>query len=192
LSKLARKRVIVAVLLTLPALIVLGALFIRPLLDIVWLSLCEKNLLRPTFGTRFVGLENFTWLLKQSAFRDGIYRSLIFTISVSIISISLSMVAALLMNFEFRGGKIAFALILLPWITSIITTSFIFKWLYNDRYGVINFLLVDIFHLLDHPVIWLGDHKTVMPAVMVVNVWKFLPFSMLVLTAALKQVSQNL
>lgn len=178
------------IVLLIPAIVLLAMLFVRPLVDLVSTSLTNKNLLRPN-RLDFIGLENYQWMLGEKKFYAALGRSLTFTCVVTVLSIVISMAAALLMNLEFRFKRVLFALILLPWVTSYMSSAFIFTLLYDYSYGVFNYLFSNVFGLLP-PQNWLGSLTTAMGSTIVVAVWHFLPFSILVLTNALKQVPQEL
>lgn len=177
-------------MLLIPALVILGFLFINPIISLVQTSLTNKNMLKPKSG-KFIGLENYIWMLTETDFWDSLGKSLTYTLSVTAASIIISMLIAMLMNFEFFGRRVCFALILLPWVTSYMASAFVYSLLYDYSYGVFNFLFTDLFRLNARQN-WLGDLKTVMGSVVTVAVWHFLPFSILVLTNAIKQVSSDI
>ena len=84
------------------------------------------------------------------------------------------------------GKRACFALILLPWVTSYMASTFVYTLLYDYSYSVFNFIFADMIGIIPRQN-WLGDLNTVMGTVMNVSVWHFLPFSILVLTNAIKQ-----
>ena len=176
--------------LLVPAIVILGLLFVNPILSLVQTSLTDKNLLKPKSGT-WIGLENYFWMLTEEDFWDALGKSMIYTVGVTGVSIVLSMMISLLMNFKFLGRRACFALILLPWVTSYMASAFVYTLLYDYSYGVFNFLLCDVLHLMPRQN-WLGDLATVMGSVITVSVWHFLPFSILVLTNAIRQVPMEL
>lgn len=184
------KRTLFGLALLAPAVILLALLFLRPMVDLIVTSLTNKNLLRPD-RINFIGLGNYSWMLSEASFWSACGRSLVFTVSVTVISIVVSMCIALLMNFEFKAKRALFALILLPWVTSFMSSAFVFTLLYDYSYGVFNYLLADVLKIAGTQN-WLGSQSTAMGATILVAVWHFLPFSILVLTNALKQVSTDL
>lgn len=173
-------------MLLIPAIVILGFLFINPIISLVQTSLTNKNMLKPKSG-KFIGLENYSWMFTETDFWDALGKSFLYTLGVTAASIVISMLIALLMNFEFLGRRACFALILLPWVTSYMASAFVYSLLYDYSYGVFNFLFTDLLKLTVRQN-WLGDLKTVMGSVITVAVWHFLPFSILVLTNAIKQV----
>lgn len=173
-------------LLLLPAILILGFLFISPIFSLLKTSLTNKNMLKPKSG-KFIGFENYIWMFTETAFWDSLSKSLLYTLGVTVASIVISMLLALLMNFDFFGRRTCFALILLPWVTSYMASAFIYSLLFDYSYGVFNYLFTDLLKWTARQN-WLGDLKTVMGSVITVAVWHFLPFSILVLTNAIKQV----
>ena len=181
-----RRNHLFGLMLLIPAMVILGFLFINPIIALVKTSLTNKNMLKPKSG-KFIGLENYIWMFTETDFWDALGKSLIYTLGVTVASIVISMLIALLMNFEFLGRRACFALILLPWVTSYMASAFVYTLLFDYSYGVFNFLFTDLLKLTARQN-WLGDLKTVMGSVITVAVWHFLPFSILVLTNAIKQV----
>ena len=184
------KRTLFGLALLAPAVILLALLFLRPMVDLVVTSLTNKNLLRPD-RLNYIGLDNYGWMFSEKEFWSSIGRSLVFTASVTVISIVVSMCIALMMNFEFKVKRVLFALILLPWVTSFMSSAFVFTLLYDYSYGVFNYLLSDVLGITGVQN-WLGSQSTAMGATVLVSTWHFLPFSILVLTNALKQVPADL
>jgi ABC-type sugar transport system permease subunit len=184
------KQTLFGLALLAPAVLLLALLFLRPMVDLILTSLTNKNLLRPD-RLNFIGLENYSWMFSEPSFWAAILRSLIFTLCVTAISVLISMGVALLMNFEFKVKRVLFALILLPWVTSYMSSAFVYKLLYDYSYGVFNYLFSDVLGLVGVQN-WLGATSTAMGASIAVAVWHFLPFSILVLTNALKQVPTEL
>lgn len=174
-----------------PSFAVLCLFLLWPCLQIVLLSLTNTNLLRPDRSAS-VGLANYQQLYQSVEFWSSLSRSLSFTSAVSVLSIVISYLIANLVNFEFRGRQVVYMLLFLPWVVSDVITAFVFRWNYDMMYGVFNYLLVDVLGILARPVSWLGNPDTVMAAVVVPTVWRFLPFSILVILAALKQVPGEL
>ncbi len=176
----------------LPAFIVLGIFLLWPCLQVIILSFTKTNLLQPDRAGRFIALQNYRWLYQDTGFWIACYRSLVFTFFSTVLSIFLSYCIAALVNFDFRGKSIVYAGLFLPWVISDVITAFVFRWNYDMTYGIFNYLLVNILHLLPEPISWLGSPDTALGAVIFASVWRFMPFSTLVILAALKQVSEEL
>jgi multiple sugar transport system permease protein len=172
----------------LPAFLLLCALLLWPCLQVVWLSFTKTSLLRPERTGAFAGIGNYLWLYAHAEFWIAVTRSVVLTVSTTVVSIALSYVIAVFLNRDFAGKPIVYVALFLPWAISDVITAFIFRWNYDMAYGITNYVLVDVLHVLSAPVSWLGTAGTAMPAVIVALVWRFMPFSTLVILAALKQV----
>lgn len=176
--------------LILPALLVLAMLFVRPAIELVITSLTNQNLLRPD-RLQFIGVKNYVQMFKNPDFWNALLNSMEFTILVTVFSIVISILIAVLMNHEFFLKRFLFALLLLPWVTSFMSSAFAFTLMYDYAYGVINYLFSDVLHIAKAQN-WLGQLDTAMIAVVIVSIWHFLPFSILVLSNALKQIPDEL
>lgn len=175
-----------------PTFFLLFCFLVWPTLQVILLSFTNSSLLRPEKGDVFNWGQNYVSLLTDSEFIGILIRSLVYTFSATAISLVLSYLTAVLVNFDFRGKGIAIALIFLPWVVSDVVVSFVFKWSYDMMYGIFNYLFYDLLHILSAPITWLGDRNTALLAVIIANVWKLLPFSTLSIIAALKQVPLEL
>lgn len=176
----------------LPAFSLLCLLLLWPCLQVLGLSFTRTNLLRPDRAGTFVGISNYFWLYTHAEFWISVARSLVLTFSTTIVSITLSYVVAALLMREFRAKSVLYAALFLPWVISDVITAFIFRWNYDMTFGIVNYVLVDLLHVLRAPISWLGTSETAMPAVVVALVWRFMPFSTLVLLAAMKQIPESL
>ncbi len=176
----------------LPAFIVLCIFLLWPCLQLLILSFTKTNMLRPDQAGKFIGLRNYINLYKNAEFWTAGYRSLVFTAIATVVSIVLSYLIASLVNFDFRGKSLVYAGLFLPWVISDVITAFIFRWSYDMTYGIVNYLLSETLHILSGPIPWLGRMDTAMPAVIIANVWRLMPFSTMVIIAALKQVPAGL
>ncbi|MEG1844371.1 MAG: sugar ABC transporter permease [Clostridia bacterium] len=186
--RLRERDCITAYALFIPTFCLLCLFLVWPTLNVLLISLTKSNLLRPEKGSVFNWGRNFVALFSDREFCFTVLRSLFYTFSATAVSLLLSYFTAVLVHREFRGKGLAIALLFLPWVVSDVVTSFVFKWSYDTMYGIFNYLLCDVLHVLKEPIAWLGNQHTAFPAVIVANIWKLLPFSTLSIIAALKQV----
>ena len=175
-----------------PAFALLIAFLIWPTLRVFLLSFTDSNLLRPKANKQFNWFKNYLWLFSNKEFLLTMFRSTIFTISATIISLVISYLIAVLIHVEFIGKGLVTALLFLPWVISDVVTAFVFKWNYDLMYGIINYFLFDLLHILSEPIAWLGNRYSSFPSVIIANIWRLLPFSTLTIIAALQQVPQEI
>jgi len=79
--------------------------------------------------------------------------------------------------------------VLLPYAMPTLVSVLVWKWMYNDVAGVLNYLANQA-KLTDHPILWLGDPHIALPSVIAVNVWRGFPFFVLTILAGLQTVPQ--
>ena len=89
----------------------------------------------------FNGIENFTKVLDSSAFGIVLQNTIIWTIFVVVLSTVLGFILALLLNNKFRGRKIARAIVVFPWATTLVIQASVWKFIIDTDYGALNTLL---------------------------------------------------
>ncbi|MEU7875908.1 sugar ABC transporter permease, partial [Dactylosporangium sp. NPDC049140] len=150
-------------LLTLPALALLGAVVLYPLAGALSTSLFRQSLVLP--GRSFVGLGNFRDVLAQN-FWPVLQNTLVFTVASTVVPVVLGFALALALNSRIRGRAVLRGLFLMPWVIPGVVVSFVWLWIFNANYGLLNGLLTTL-HLVDEPVSWLGQPGTAMAAIVV-------------------------
>jgi multiple sugar transport system permease protein len=180
-----------AYMLVLPSLLLLTMLNLFPLAQGIIASLQRQNMTRPN-PYEFVGLAHFAEaLFSEGSFWSSLLKTCIWTVGSVSGAYVLGLALALLLNLDIRGRNIFRALFLVPWVIPDVVTALVWKWLYNDEYGVINFLLRQL-HVINSPVHWLSDLNLAMPSVILAQIWKLYPLMTVVLLAALQNVPKEL
>ena len=175
--------------LLLPVLVVLAVLLAYPLASSFLLSFQNKTVGRPE--VHFIGLTNYARLVHDEYFRQAFVNTLVFTVVSISAKLLLGLLTALVLNERFHGRNVARGVILLPWALPTVVTLVIWSWMYNDMFGVLNFILVRV-GLLSQPHNWLGDPSTAMASVIAVNVWRGFPFFGLIILAGLQTIPAEL
>ncbi|CAM5219877.1 Inner membrane ABC transporter permease protein YcjO [Castellaniella defragrans] len=161
-----------------------------PLVKELALSFTDASLLSPNSAS-FVGLDNYRTLLEDSAIHNVFYVTAIYTIACVILSISLGLGAALLLDKGFRGRGVVRALVTIPWAAPPVAVALIFIWIYNGQYGIFTHLLQGLgIGGLDRS--WLDSPDFALPAILITTIWQIFPFSSVVLLAALQGVPEEL
>ncbi|OMQ45241.1 sugar ABC transporter permease [Ensifer sp. 1H6] len=176
-------------LLMLPLLAVMIAVIGWPLVDTVRLSFTDAKLV----GTegKFVGLDNYAKVLGGSNF----LRALVTTTWFAVVSVTAEMVigvlAALLLNQQFRGRTALRALMILPWALPTVVNATLWRLIYNPEYGALNAALTQI-GLIDSYRSWLGEPGSALTALIVADCWKNFPLVALIALAALQAVPRDI
>lgn len=177
-----------AAVLLLPTIVLLGLFIAYPFVKGVMLSVTDTKVGIPG---QFVGLDNFRKLWNDSIFHIAVYNTFLYTFVTTVFKLALGLWLALLLNRHFRGKAFVRAFILLPFIIPTVLSTFAWKWMFDPTFSVLNWML---FHLgLIHGRInWLGDPDLAMISVIIVNVWRGVPFFAITLLAGLQTISPEL
>jgi multiple sugar transport system permease protein len=186
-SPLEDERVLGWVLLA-PTILLLGFFIAYPFVKGVWLSLTNTTVGNP--GT-FVGLKNFVKIWNDSIFQRAAYNTFVYTGLATIGKLTLGMWLALLLNRHFRGKRLVRASMLLPFIVPTVLSTFAWKWMFDPTFSVLNWSLYHM-GLITTRIGWLTDPTLALLAIVLVNVWRGMPFYAITLLAGLQTVSPEL
>jgi ABC-type sugar transport system permease subunit len=180
---LARRRRVAGVAFVAPVFVFLCAVILFPLGHAFWTSLHRVRGLSATF----VGLQNYARVLGDDAFWHSLSISLVFTSSCVLLHMLLGLGLALVLH------RLAFArttlriLFLTPWMVAPAVGATVWLWLLEPQFGVLNYLLQSA-GLVEGHVAWLGHPDTALASVIAVDVWRGVPFVMLLMLAGLKTI----
>ncbi|MFG1804317.1 ABC transporter permease subunit [Micromonospora carbonacea] len=186
-----------AALFLAPMAVLVGSLILAP---IAW-SVVTSTTERHGQDSVFVGLANYAALADDEQFRTGVLNSFVFTAYAEVFKVVLGLSAALLLHRLRRGRAVLAGLLLLPWVVPTVVTAFSWRALLDPIFGSVNTLLTDSgigpllasAHLVDAwPAGWLSEASLAMPSVILVNVWKGVPFFTVAFLAGLKAIPADL
>ena len=174
-----------------PAIIYIVALVGLPFVMAFVYSVGDVKVGSDTY--HFVGLHNFTSVLKSPTFIRSLENSFIFTITSQILVLIGANTLALSLKDAFPGRRILRFLILLPWVAPVSIGSIGWKWILDSLYSVVNWVLVrmHVVNQFDTPV-WLGEPKLAMASVILVHTWHMLPFATVILLAGLTAIPRDI
>lgn len=175
-----------------PALLVLGLFFLLPVIGALALSLTDYDLyaLANIHNLRFVALQNYWALLHQPLFWSALGNTFYFVLVGVPLSMGASLAAALLLNSPLARIKPFFRTTLFaPVVTTVVAVSVIWRYLFNTKYGLVNYGLAEIGI---HPMDWLGDPHWAMPTIIAFAVWKNFGYNMIIFLAGLQAIPLDL
>ncbi len=176
--------------LTIPTLIAIFGVVLIPFFSSLWLSLQRRDIGRPQLDG-FVGLGNYAKLLHDPRFLNSLVLTIGFSLSSVILELILGIAIALVLNEHFRGRGFVRGLIILPWALPSIVAAAMWQWIFNADYGALNALLTQL-GLMDSYQVWLGDPTSARILIVLANVWKETPFTVLLVLAALQGIPKDL
>jgi len=174
-----------------PALLVMLLVIAYPVWFTIQLSFEKTSPSLSLADQTFVGFDNYWTILKSQSFRDVTVNTIIWTVFSTLFSFVLGLGCALALNRAFVGRGVMRAILLIPYVISAVAASYIWRWLYHSDFGVIGALAVQ-FGLTQHPINFLDNTTSVLPSLIVVNVWKEFSFAMIMLMAGLQTVPDQL
>jgi multiple sugar transport system permease protein len=177
-----------AAALLLPTVILLGLFIAYPFAEGVWLSVTDA---RVGIAGHFVGLANFAALIHDSIFQVAVRNTFVYTAVATVFKLALGLWLALLLNRHFRGKAFARAFILLPFIIPTVLSTFAWKWMFDPTFSVINWTLFQL-GIIHSRINWLGDPDLALISVIIVNVWRGVPFFAISLLAGLQTINPEL
>lgn len=187
-----RSRVLGYLLLA-PAMVYIIALVAVPFFLALKFSLTDATVTNLNGVRGFIGLENFTGLLKDQTFIAALKNTLFYSFVTAIINSILGTILAFILLAKFRGKKFVRYLVLLPWTIPIALTIQAWKWMFHPQYSVLNWL-GEHTHIItaQYGIQWLGQPKQAMASIIIVNVWRNFPFSAVILLAGLTSIPQDI
>jgi multiple sugar transport system permease protein len=175
------------VVLLAPALIYILLLVALPFGLAVVLSLTNSSAGSLDFS--FVGFRNFTDVMASPVFRRALRNTFVFTVVSQLTVIVLGNVLARALLQKFRGKSVVRFLILMPWAAPISLATLGWLWIFDSTFSVVNWLLKVVGWLGPGQwYYWLGDPTLGMVAIIVIHVWRMLPFSTVILLAGLTSI----
>lgn len=190
LSRWRRGATFRAYLMNLPMILLLLAVVAFPIGYSLWISVQSYNLRRPQ-SIRFIGLENYFFVLSSEEFWRTLKTTLIFTVGSVASEICVGMMLALLLNERFYGRGLLRSMVLLPWAIPTVVGGIMWQWFFNPRFGAFNGLLYTL-GLIDTYQDYFLNATTAMMILIFAQVWNASPFTTLVLLAALQAVPQDM
>lgn len=134
---------------------------------------------------------NFTELGSDPLFTQALWVSLLYTVGGTLPAFLVGLGTALLLNRRFPLRRLFRTLILLPWAIPAVVCSFLFLWVLNASYGVLDYILLHL-HLISHYIPWLASTQWSIVGVIIPTAWKSYPFFTLLMLAALQVIPLEL
>lgn len=178
----------VGFLLVVPGLAVFAAIILYPFVDAVLMSFTDRSLLYPDYD--WVWLENYVKVFKDPYFLPTLGTTALFVVLAILIPFVLGFIWATLLNQGFKGSELLRGLTLVNWIIPGIAIGFLWSWIFNGQYGVLNGLLTNL-GILDKGVSWMGQTQTALLCVVIARSWQMLPWYMVFLLGGLQGVSTD-
>jgi multiple sugar transport system permease protein len=176
------KNIFIISMLT-PILLIFFYLRVYPIARTFILSLYNWNFIFPVHT--FIGLQNFQTLFTDSHFLLALKNTTIFSLATVILSVVVSLPLSIVLAGKMRFSPFYQAIFFLPYITPMVAMAVAWKWIYDPKYGILNYLL-SILHI--SPVGWLIYPDTALWAIIVMSIWKCIGYNMILFMVGIKNI----
>ncbi|MFB9947887.1 carbohydrate ABC transporter permease [Rhizobium puerariae] len=178
----------IGLLLLLPAAVAFCAVILYPFLSALGLSLFEYTV--EMMEPRYIGFENFSRIASDPDVWAAFTTTAIYVALTTVGTLVVGLGWALIMNQPFAGRGVLRSLSLLPWVLPSTVSAFIWGWIFNSRYGVLNAFLMEL-GLIDFPQAWLSTPEGAMLAVVLTKIWLSIPLFMSFFLAGLQSLDKE-
>jgi multiple sugar transport system permease protein len=175
-----------AYLFVLPSLLFLALFVVYPILTALYFSFTRYTLLEPPV---WIGVSHYADLLTDARFGKAVGNTFMFALMTVPVGTALALLLALAIDRPLRAITFFRTTYYLPVVTSFVAVSFIWLWIYEPQFGVLN----DLFEMLGLPRLhWLRDPSTALLSIAILSVWKNVGYNMVIYLAGLQGIPETL
>ncbi len=185
-----KKDAMIGYLFLLPSILLILLLIGYPMLRNFAISFQDVPL-NPKKDAIFIGFENYIGIFTDTSFYHSLLLTVFFTACVVVLSTALGLAVAVFFNRPFMFKKLCLSLVLLPYIVPAISLIFAWKYMFNNLYGIVNYVLVDVLHLFKVAPLWFDQPIFAFVVVVAFSVWKFFPYAYLSIYAILQTIDKS-
>ena len=175
----------VGVLLVFPGVAVFIAVILYPFISAIAMSFTDRSLLNPNYDV--VGFENYMKVFSDPYFLQTVWTTIVFVVFSTLVPFTLGLIWAIVLNQGFRGSEFLRGVTLVNWIIPGTAIGFLWSWIFNGQYGILNALLMKL-GLIDQNLSFLGDTTSALVCVIIARSWQMLPWYMAFLLGGLQGV----
>ncbi|MBI9104095.1 MAG: sugar ABC transporter permease [Spirochaetales bacterium] len=172
-----------------PTIVLFAVLAVYPVLETIGLSFFESRL---QYGDvkSFVGLKNYIRLFTTERFYISLRFTLLFTSLTVGVEVGLGLLFAQFMNREYKGKSFLRVIVLIPWAIPTIVSGFIWRFMVNDQYGIMNHILKSL-GIIEKFIPWLSQPGTASAVLVCADIWKTAPYVSLLVLAGLQNIQKS-
>ena len=176
----------VGFLLVVPGLAIFMGIIMYPFLSAILMSFTDRSMLKPAYD--YVGFANYIKVFQDPYFGKTVMTTVMFVLGATFLPFVLGFIWAILLNQGFRGSEFLRGVTLVNWIIPGTAIGFLWSWIFNSQYGVLNGLLLKL-GLIESGIPWLGQSSTALLCVIIARTWQMLPWYMAFLLGGLQGIS---
>lgn len=184
-------QLLTALLFLLPGLILFMTFLAGPMLYSLRISFFEWDIVTPE-QSQWVGLANYREALKDPVFRRAVLNTIVYAVVTVPGQMVIGLIVAVLLNQNVRGRTFFRVVYYLPVITSWVVVSLLFEYMFSGQAGLINYLLRDVFHVIDKNILWLADPVLAFVPIHLLGIWKGVGWTAIIFLAGLQSIPKHL
>lgn len=165
-----------------PTIIGLLILNYYPIFETVYQSFCKTGNFGK--GNTFIGLKNYMDMFHDTEVFSTLFNSVKYAVMSLPLTVAISLILAVLLNRKMKGRTIYRTIYFLPMVCAPAAIAMVWKWMFNQDYGLLN-------HLLNAKINWVTDPSIAMIAIVVVGVWSSLGNNMILLLGGLQDIPKD-
>ena len=170
-----------------PFLIFIIIFTLYPVINVFTISFKENySYLRGTF--KAFNFENYKYVLTDDKFTSGLRNTALYVLFVVPVSTAIALFFANLLNKKVRGSAIFQTAFFLPMVTSVTAVGLIWRLMYNQQYGIINWLLSK-FGI--EKIGWVTESRWSLLALIIFGTWNILPFTIIILLSGMQNINET-
>ncbi len=171
-----------------PALIAFACVILGPFVSALGLAFTRYDLQTP--DPVFIGLANFRAIARSPEILGSFVTTFIFVSLATTFTVLIALGWALILNHDFKGRAALRTATLIPWVLPATVSAFIWAWIFNSRFGVLNGALLGL-GWIDHSVAWLSTSAGAMSAVVITKIWISVPVTTTFFLAGLQSIDRE-
>ncbi|HEY2422082.1 MAG TPA: sugar ABC transporter permease [Neobacillus sp.] len=181
------KKTVKAFFYLFPALLIIGTFSIYPIIKSFFMSFyTDYDYFKDLVFAR--GFDNYSFIFHDPEFWKSLENTMIFVIGVVPLSIIISLFVATLLNQQIKFRGFFRTVYFIPFVTSVVAVSIVWRWIFHSQYGVLNYGLG---FLGISPIKWLSDPDWAMPSLIILAVWKGLGYNIIIFLAGLQNIDKQ-
>lgn len=172
------------IILILPGLALFCTVILFPFVDAIRMSFTDRSMISQTW--KFVGFKNYVKIFNDPYFGKTMLTTVLFVVGATCLPFVLGFIWAIILNQGFKGAEFLRGVTLIDWIIPGTAIGFLWSWIFNGQYGVLNGFLKSVG--LNGNTVWLGQTSTALLCVIIARTWQMLPWYMAFLLGGLQGV----
>ncbi|RNL82650.1 carbohydrate ABC transporter permease [Halostreptopolyspora alba] len=139
----------------------------------------------------FVGFENYAAVFGDPVFGTALLNTAVFTVASLAFQFAIGLALAVFFQRHFPLNGVLRSVLLLPWLLPLVVSGTVWRWIYDQEYGVLNQVLLST-GVIESEIPWLASTSVALTAVTVANIWVGIPFNMVILYGGLQGIPTQL